>query len=55
MKISTVKPELIPQRQREQLAKPLLRIVKKAFEDPRIREEFKIWQETKKAQETAKA
>jgi DNA polymerase III epsilon subunit-like protein len=49
----TAKPELIPQRQREQLAKPLLRIVKKAFEDPKIREEFKIWQEARKTKKGA--
>lgn len=52
----TVKPEHIPQRQREQLAAPLLRIVREAFEDPAIIKEFKNWQEARKnTQRSAKA
>ncbi len=44
----TVKAENIPQRQREQLAAPLLKIVRKAFEDPQICKEFQIWQQARK-------
>lgn len=43
-----VKPENIPKRKREQLAAPLLQIVKEAFEDPAIVQEFKNWQEARK-------
>ena len=43
--------ELIPRRKREQLAAPLLQIVREAFKDPRIAKEFKDWQE---ARETKK-
>lgn len=56
MQGSKVKPEYIPQRQREQLAAPLLSIVRKAFEDPAIVQEFKNWQEARKnTQRSAKA
>ncbi len=44
----TVKAENIPQRQREQLAAPLLKMVRKAFEDPQICKEFQIWQQARK-------
>lgn len=43
-----VKAEKIPKRQREQLARPLLQIVRAAFEDPAIQEEFKKWQAEQK-------
>lgn len=50
------KPEYIPQRQREQLAAPLLRIVRKAFEDPAIVKEFQDWQQARtNKQRSAKA
>lgn len=49
------KAELIPRRKREQLAAPLLQIVRKAFEDPQIAKEFKEWQEAKEKQRRAQA
>lgn len=44
------KPELIPRRKREQLAAPLLQIVRDAFEDPQIVKEFKDWQKARENQ-----
>ena len=48
---SEVNPDKIPKHKLEQLARPLLRIVREAFEDPRIQEEFRQWQEAKKLKE----
>ena len=42
-----VKVDLVPERKLEQLASPLLQIVRDAFEDPAIRQEFKEWQKSK--------
>ena len=42
--------ELIPRRKREQLAAPLLQIVRDAFEDPQIEKEFKDWQKARENQ-----
>lgn len=39
----------IPRHQREQLAAPLLTIVRAAFEDPKTQKEFEEWK-TKKTQ-----
>lgn len=51
-----VKPEYIPRRQHEQLAAPPIQIVKEAFKDPAIVQEFKNWQEARKnTQRSAKA
>lgn len=49
-KAMTVQAAAIPQHKREQLARPLLKIVREAFEDPRIAQEFKDWQEARKQQ-----
>lgn len=46
-KAMTVQAAAIPQHKREQLARPLLKIVREAFEDPRIAQEFKDWQEAR--------
>ena len=48
MKGPCVKAENVPKRQREQLAAPLLKIVRKAFEDPQIVEEFEAWREKRR-------
>ena len=49
----SVKADLIPKRKREQLAAPLLSIVRKAFEDPEIQKEFEEWKARKAAAEEA--
>ena len=49
----TVKAEYIPQRQREQLARPLLAIAREAAKDPEIQKEFKNWQEARKTNKGA--
>lgn len=46
-----VKAENIPKRQREQLAAPLLQIVRAAFENTQIQEEFRQWQEERSLKE----
>ncbi len=48
MKQYTVNAKKIPQRKREQLAAPLLEIVRAAFEDPQIQKEFEEWQEARR-------
>lgn len=54
MRGPSVKAQSIPKRQRECLAAPLLKIVRKAFEDPRIAEEFEAWREKRWKSETVK-
>lgn len=43
-----VKAQKIPKRKREQLAAPLLEIVRKAFEDPQIIKEYEVWLENRR-------
>lgn len=47
----TVKAEIVPKRKCEQLASPLLQLVRAAFENPQIQEEFEQW---KKEREKAR-
>ena len=49
----TIKASTIPKHKREQLARPLLRIVRDAFEDPEIQREFEEWKAKKEKQEAA--
>ena len=44
-----VDASLIPKRQREQLAAPLLRIVAKAFEDSAVQRDFEEWKKKREA------
>ena len=39
----TAKPELIPRVEMNKLARPLLKLVAKAFEDPKIKAEYEAW------------
>lgn len=45
-------PATLPARKREQLARPLLQIVREAFNDPAIQAEFENWKKTKKGERT---
>lgn len=44
-------PATLPARKREQLARPLLQIVREAFNDPAIQAEFENWKKRKKEKE----
>lgn len=48
MRGPTAKAQNIPKRQREQLAAPLLKLVRQAFEDPRTAEDFEKWREERR-------
>ena len=53
MKKSYIDAKKIPRRQREELAAPLLMIVRAAFKDPQTQKEFEEWK-TKKAMKGGK-
>ena len=45
----TAKAQNVKKRQRDQLAAPLLKLVREAFEDPRTVAEFEEWKRRKEA------
>ncbi len=46
-----IDPEKVPPFTRRKLARPLLSIVAKAFEDPNVQRDFERWKQEKKAKE----
>lgn len=48
-----VKPKEIPEAVSDRLARPLLEIVAKAFEDPKVAKEYKRWKKERQAKTAA--